>query len=71
MGRAPKASFPEVYSMATDPKASVASYVTSNKGGMVWQPRLRRAAFEGKIPRTAHLLNRINGTHISLDQVDS
>lgn len=41
--------YPEIFSMAVDPNIVVASYMSILGGEIVWQPCLRRAAFDWEI----------------------
>lgn len=66
-----KLEYLEVYSMATDPKALVASYMRQSGGGTVWEPRLRQDAFVWEIPHIVQLLDRLKECHIIPGQVDS
>lgn len=40
------------------------------RGGVVWQPRLRRATFDWEIPRLIEFLNHLQGVQVNIGEED-
>lgn len=47
------------FAMASDPSSVVALYMSIQGEGVVWQPILRRGAFDWEIPWVTQLLERL------------
>lgn len=62
--------FLAIFSMAVDTNAVVTTYVSNAGGALVWQPILRRDAFDWEIPRVVQLLDRFQGKQVCSGEED-
>lgn len=65
-----KLEFLDIFAMAVDSDAVVASYMSVLGGEIVWKPILRRAVFNWEIPRVAQFLDRLQGSRIYMGEED-
>lgn len=68
--RSLKQDFPDMFRLAADPTAVVASNFSIQGNVIVWSPVLRPDLFHREISRVIYLLAHLQRSHIGLDHED-
>lgn len=61
-----KQVYPTIFSLVANPRAMVADYLDLSHGRPIWQPNLRRPAFDWEIADIASLLDQIGGFQVDM-----
>lgn len=62
--------FPNVYLLAANRLAKVVDYMERSSNSVVWNPMLRRAAFDWEIPQICSLMETLGNVILGANQVD-
>lgn len=68
--RSLREEFSDIFALASDLGSSVAAKMKIRGEDVVWNPNLRRNAYDWEIPKVVQLLQRLQGARILLGEVD-